>query len=79
LKLAYFKYVGRLLALFLVLGICRADVSPISLSAYCLYGTPVRPSALTDFAKDALGFNVLLEWNATPWTSFGFSYEQMTF
>jgi tetratricopeptide (TPR) repeat protein len=79
LNLAYFKHIGKLLALVLVLGVCHANVSPISLSAYCLYGTPIRPTILTDSITDAVGFNVLLEWNATSWTSFGFSYEQMTF
>ncbi len=56
-----------------------ADISPVSLPLFGQYGEPVYPPALAVPAPNAFGFNILGEWNATSYCSFGLGFEQMTF
>ena len=73
------------LKLWIVVLICFstntvwADISPISLTLFGQYGEPVYPPALAVPAPNAFGFNILGEWNATSYCSFGLGFEQTTF
>ncbi len=53
--------------------------SPFSLTYYELYGTPVEPLAYTQIDTNALGFDVLAEYNPSYYASFGLNYEKTTF
>jgi hypothetical protein len=74
-----FKHAWKLLILFLALGPVFADVQPISLTFFGLYGSPVQPLGLAATTTDAFGFNILGEWNPSNYASLGLSFEQVTF
>lgn len=56
-----------------------AEVPPVSLSFFGLYGSPVQPLGLASSSTDILGFDVLGEWNPSNYASLGLSYEQASF
>jgi len=58
---------------------CGAEVSPVALTFFGLYGEPVYPPALAVPSSDGFGFNFLAEWNATSYTSLGLGFEQIAF
>jgi tetratricopeptide (TPR) repeat protein len=53
--------------------------SPFSLTYYELYGTPVEPLDYTQIDTNALGFDILAEYNPSYYASFGLNYEKTTF
>ena len=71
---------GWLLFLFgMMTSTCLAEISPLSLTFFGMYGSPVYPPALAIPASDGFGFNFLAEWNATSYTSLGLGFEQIAF
>ena len=58
-----------------------SDTTPslFSLTYYELYGTPVEPLNYAQIATDALGFDVLAEYNPSYYASFGLSFEKTSF
>ena len=56
-----------------------ADVAPISLTFFGIYGSPVQPLGLAGSAPNAFGFDLLGEWNPSYYFSLGLSYEEITF
>ncbi len=56
-----------------------ADVAPISLTFFGLYGTPVQPAALSSSTTNGFGLDALGEWNPSYYFSLGLSFEQVTF
>lgn len=56
-----------------------ADVSPLSLTFFGLYGSPVQPLSLASSTTNGFGFDALGEWNPSYYASLGISYEQVTF
>ena len=69
----------KVILIWFLTAVVWADVSPISLTLFGQYGEPVYPPALAVPAPNAFGFNVLGEWNATSYCSFGLGFEQTTF
>ena len=73
------KQAWKILA-FLLLGQCAwADFSPIDLTLFGQYGTPVAPAWLASGYSDGAGWEALAEWNPSNLISLGLSYERMTF
>ncbi len=58
-----------------------SDSTPslFSLTYYELYGTPVEPLNYAQIATDALGFDVLAEYNPSYYASFGLNFEKTSF
>jgi len=58
-----------------------SDTTPslFSLTYYELYGTPVTPQSYSQIATDALGFNILAEYNPSYYASFGLNFEKTSF
>ncbi len=72
----------RFFSVFLFLlgvSISRAEISPVSLTFFGLYGSPVDPPALAVPSANGMGFNALAEWQATTYTSIGLGFEQASF
>jgi len=69
----------KLAFLLLLAGPVLADVQPISLTFFGLYGSPVQPLGLASSTTDILGFNVLGEWNPSNYASLGLGFEQANF
>jgi len=65
-----------------LVGVAHADSdspSLFSLTYYEMYGTPVAPVAYTQIDSDALGFDVLAEYNPSYYASFGLDLEKTEF
>jgi len=75
------------LAIGLLAALCTqslwaaSDTTPslFSLTYYELYGTPVTPQSYAQIATDALGFNILAEYNPSYYASFGLNFEKTSF
>lgn len=77
--LSLLKHGWKLIFCLFAVGPVLADVSPISLTFFGLYGSPVQPLGLASSTTDILGFDVLGEWNPSNYASLGLSYEQASF
>jgi len=66
-------------AFFLLAQMALGEVSPLSLSLYGVYGTPVQPLSLAANTTNGFGFELLGEWNASTYASLGLSFEQVSF
>ncbi len=53
--------------------------SPFSLTYYELYGTPVEPQAYAQTYPNALGYDILAEYNPSYYMSLGINFEQTEF
>ena len=73
------KHGWKAVFLLLLAGPVLAEVQPISLTFFGLYGSPVQPLGLASSTTDILGFNVLGEWNPSDYASLGLGFEQATF
>jgi hypothetical protein len=58
-----------------------SDTTPslFSLTYYELYGTPVEPLNYAQTTTDALGFDILAEYNPSYFASFGLNFEKTSF
>lgn len=77
--MALLKHGWKLFLCLLIFGPVRAETPPLSLTFFGLYGSPVQPLGLASATTDALGFDVLGEWNPSNYASLGLSFEQATF
>lgn len=59
--------------------VCRAELSPVSLTLFGIYGSPVNPPVLANSIVDGFGVNFLVDWNASPFTSWGLGIETIGF
>ena len=59
----------------------QSESSPslFSLTYLEFYGTPIQPVAYANLDADALGFNVLAEYNPSYYASLGLNYEKTSF
>ncbi len=57
----------------------ESSPAPFALTYFEFYGTPIEPQAYAQIDTDALGLNVLAEYNPSFYASFGLNYERTTF
>ena len=69
----------KVILIWSLTAVVWAEISPISLTLFGQYGEPVYPPALAVPDPNAFGFNILGEWNATSYCSFGLGFERTTF
>jgi hypothetical protein len=69
----------RVLVFLLLSQFAYADVPPISVSFFGMYGTPVQPLGLAGATANGYGLDVLGEWNPSDIASLGLSFEKIYF
>ncbi len=79
MKLLHDRLGLKILAFLFLSQVVFADVAPISLTFFGLYGSPVQPAGLTSSTTYGFGLDALGEWNPSYYFSLGLSYEQVTF
>jgi hypothetical protein len=79
LKLFHYRLGWKILAFLFLSQVVFADVAPISLTFFGMYGTPVQPLGLASSTTNGFGFDLLGEWNPSYYFSLGLSYEEVTF
>ena len=73
------KFRWSLLAFLLIGPWAWADYTPIDVTVFGLYGTPVAPVWLASSYTDGTGLDIVADWNPSNLISLGLSYERMTF
>jgi hypothetical protein len=79
LKLFHYRLGWKVLLFLFLSQVVFADVAPISLTFFGIYGSPVQPLGLAGSDPYAFGFDVLGEWNPSYYFSLGLSYEKLAF
>lgn len=68
-----------LLALLGARSLSASEVSPLTISLFADYGTPVQPLGLSQNTIDTIGGEFLAEWNPASMASIGLGFETQAF